>query len=350
MTAPIVSVCMATYNHAPFIRTAVESVLRQSFTDWEMVITDDGSRDGTLAALDVIKDDRLHIERFPENRSACVALNHCIRRARGRFIAVLNSDDAWAPEKLAKQLAVMHEQPQTAAVFTLAAMIDERGHPLPADHPGQQTFHQPNRDRREWLRRLIFNGNCLCHPSVLVRADVYREVGLYDECMAQLPDLDMWIRICLRHDIHVLQERLTFFRLLDRERNASGNRPEVRVRCTTENMLITLKSLRDRPDEMAAVLRSASPQSARTAVGSSLGPLDALLTDFDMATLPFGMGAGLIIWVYEQLAGSGGWQAYKQFIAKTGTCDVFGVLRHEQLEAQFGPKPSWWKRLIRGKR
>jgi len=69
-----------------------------------------------------------------------------------------------------------------------------------------------------------------------------------------------------------------------------------------------------------------------------------------MATLPFGMGAGLIIWMHEQLAGSGGWQAYKQFIAKTGTCDVFGVLRHEQLEAQFGPKPSWWKRLIRGKR
>lgn len=341
---------MASYNHAPFIRAAVESVLRQSFSDWELVITDDGSSDGTVAVLDGIKDDRLRVEVFPENRSACVALNRCIQRARGRYIAVLNSDDAWAPEKLARQLAVMDEQPQTAAVFTLTAMIDERGQPLPADHPGQQTFHQPNRDRHEWLRRLIFHGNCLCHPSVLVRADVYREVGLYDECMAQLPDLDMWIRICLRHDIHVLQEGLTFFRLLDRERNASGNRPEVRVRCTTENMLITLKALRDRPNEMAAVLRSASTQSARTATGPSLGPLDALLTDFNIATLPFGMGAGLIIWMYEQLAESGNWPAYKQFIAKTGGCDVFGVLRHEHLRAQLAPKPSWWKRIIRGRR
>ena len=244
----------------------------------------------------------------------------------------------------------MDEQPQTAAVFTRAAMIDERGQPLPADHPGQQTFNQPNRGRNEWLRRLIFDGNCLCHPSVLVRAEVYRDVGLYDECMAQLPDLDMWIRICLRHDIWVIQEPLTLFRLLDRERNASGNRPEVRLRCTVENMLITLKALRDRPDEMTAVLRSASPQSARTAVGPSLGPLDALLTDFDMDTLPFGMGAGLLIWMYEQLAGSDNWQAYKQFIAKTGDCDAFGVRRHEHLKAQFGPKPSWWKRLIRGKR
>jgi hypothetical protein len=350
VTAPVVSVCMASYNHATFIRVAVESVLRQSFSDWELVITDDGSSDGTGAVLNGIKDDRVCVEIFPENRSACVALNHCIRRARGRFIAVLNSDDAWAPEKLARQVAFMHEQPRTAAVFTLAAMIDERGQPLPVDHPGQQTFHQPNRDRHEWLRRLIFNGNCLCHPSVLVRADVYREVGLYDECMAQLPDLDMWIRILLRHDIHVLQEELTFFRLLDRERNASGNRPEVRVRCTTENMLITLKALRDRPDEMAAVLRSASNEPARTAVAPSIGPLDALLTDFDMATLPFGMGAGLIIWMHEQLAGSGSWQTYKQFIAKTGYCDVFKVRRHEHLEAQLVPRSSWWKRFIRGKR
>ena len=352
MTTPVVSVCMASYNHAPFIRTAVESVLGQSFTDWELVITDDGSSDGTLAALDGIKDDRLRIEGFPENRSACVALNHCIQRARGRFIAVLNSDDAWAPEKLAKQITVMNEQPQTAAVFTLVDLIDERGAPFSPEqaHGYAGIFDQPNRDRADWLRRLFFGGNCLCHPSVLVRAEVYRDVGLYDECMAQLPDLDMWIRTCLRHDIHVLQERLTFFRLLDRERNASGNRPEVRVRCTTENMLITLKALRDRPDEMTAVLRSASPQSARTAVGPSLGPLDALLTDFDMDTLPFGMGAGLLIWMYEQLAGSDNWQAYKQFIAKTGDCDVFGVRRHEHLKAQLGPKPSWWKRLIRGKR
>jgi glycosyltransferase involved in cell wall biosynthesis len=349
MTVPLVSVCMASYNHAPFIRAAVESVLRQSFTDWELVITDDGSSDGTLAALDGITDDRLRVEGFPENRSACVALNHCIRRARGRFIAVLNSDDAWSPEKLARQLAVMDEQPHTAAVFTLAAMIDERGRLLPADHPGQQTFNQPNRRSDAWLRRLIFQGNCLCHPSVLVRAEVYRDVGLYDECMAQLPDLDMWIRICLRHDIWVIQEPLTLFRLLDRERNASGNRPEVRLRCTVENMLIALKSLRDRPAEMAAVMRSAAHPSGDAA----RGPLGALLASCDMAALPPGMGAGQFIWMHEQLTASGDWQACRQFIARTGDCDAFGVRAREHLEALLipaRPRMRWWKRLIRGRR
>lgn len=323
MATPLVSVCMASYNHAPFIRAAVESVLAQTFADWELVITDDGSTDGTLAALDGLVDGRIKAEAFPENRSACVALNHCIRRARGRFIAVLNSDDAWAPEKLARQLAVMEEQPQTAAVFTLVSLIDERGAPFPPGHAHAYAgiFDQPNRDRAEWLERLVFGGNCLCHPSVLVRSEVYREVGLYDECLAQLPDLDMWIRVCLRHDLHVIQERLTFFRLLDRERNASGKRPETSVRYAAENMLICLKALRAHPAEMTA-----------------------LLADPGGGGLP-GMRVGEIVWLYDQASTSGDWRACRRFIGHTGTGDPFRVLELERLLALPQPKRRWWHRL-----
>jgi glycosyltransferase involved in cell wall biosynthesis len=345
---PLVSVCMASFNHAPFIRVAVESVLQQSFVDWELVITDDGSTDGTLAALDGLTDERLRIDAFPENRSACVALNHCIRRARGRFIAVLNSDDAWAPEKLAKQLAVMREQPQTAAVFTLAAMIDERGRPLPDGHPSHQTFQQRNRQRIDWLRRLILQGNCLCHPSVLVRSDVYREVGLYDECMAQLPDLDMWIRICMRHDIWVIQEPLTMFRLLDHERNASGNRPEVRARCAVENMLLYLKAFRDFPVEMAAVVRSPAVESARHEQRTTIEALASMLDDTRGQAWPPGMRVAQLIWMHEQLSRGGDWQTCKQFIQKTAADDPLNI---RVLEALGPPpsrgKPGPWRKLFR---
>ena len=358
MAVPLVSVCMASYNHAPFIRAAVESVLAQTFTDWELVITDDGSSDGTLAALDGITDERVKTEAFPENRSACVALNHCIRRARGRFIAVLNSDDAWMPEKLAKQLAVMEEQPRTAAVFTLASVIDERGARVASDHPLERTFAQPNRDRAEWLRRLLFGGNCLCHPSVLVRSEVYREVGLYDECMAQLPDYDMWIRICLRHDLHVLQEQLTLFRLLDHERNASGNRPDVRVRCATENMLICLKTFREWPGEMAAMLRAATASPAPGPNESAGGPLATMLAEPGDSVLPYGMRAAQILWMYEQLSASDDWRARRQFIARTGVYDPFsGRVEEadgEQLEGcrsqPVVPPQRWWRRLVGGSR
>ena len=342
---PLISVCMASFNHAPFIRVAVESVLQQSFVDWELLITDDGSTDGTLAALDGITDDRIHIDAFPENRSACVALNHCIRRARGRFIAVLNSDDWWAPEKLTKQLDVMEEKPATAAVFTLASMVDERGRPLPPEHPSHKIFERPNRTRIDWLRRLILEGNCLCHPSALVRSETYREVGLYDERLAQLPDLDMWIRICMRHDIWVIQERLTMFRLLDYERNASGNRPVVRVRSAVENMLVYLKAFRDFPLEMASVIRS--PEAASTPPDPSAlkDALTMMLTDLRGPPGPAGMRVAQLIWMYDQLSATENWSSYKQFIQQTGAGDPLNLIALEQLATQttaVGRRP-WWR-------
>lgn len=336
---------MASYNHAPFIRAAVESVLRQSLTDWELVITDDGSADGTLAALAGIDDDRVHIERFPENRSACVAINHCIRRARGRFIAVLNSDDAWVPEKLAVQVEVMEKRPQVAAVFTHAAIIDERGRALPTRHDLEKLFRQSNRSRADWLRQLLCRGNCLCHPSVLIRADVYRDVGLYDERLAQLPDLDMWIRICLGHDIWVVPQPLTLFRLLDRERNASGNRPEVRVRCVAEHMMICRKVFRDHADRITALLAPGGGTTGEVAM-TEAETLSLLLDDPRDDTIPPGLRIAQLLWMYDQLEDAG-WQECKRFIAKTGTFDPFYVRERESHEAERRQQHSWWKRLFR---
>lgn len=342
-----ISVCMASYNHAPFIRAAVESVLNQTFADWELVITDDGSSDGTIEAIDGIRDDRIHIERFPENRSACVALNHCIRRARGQYIAVLNSDDAWRPDKLARQLAVMEEQPQTAAVFTLVDVIDERGGPMEQQHFYKTVFNEPNRDRLAWLRRLVVEGNCLCHPSVLVRSEVYRETGLYDECMAQMPDLDMWIRISLKHDIWIIQEPLTLFRVLDRERNASGNRPEVRIRCQAELMMIFWKLLATDPQQMAAILDTPAGTDSAAPDQISADTLTRLLGSQDISRLQPAMQAAAILWMHGQLEAGDDWAACKRLIAKTAEWDPFNVRRLESMQARIEARPqSHWQRTL----
>jgi hypothetical protein len=322
MMAPKVSVCMASYNHAPFIRVAVESVLNQTFSDWELVITDDGSSDGTIDALDGIRDERIRIERFPENRSACVALNHCIRRAQGQYIAVLNSDDAWLPEKLTCQLKVASQRPEAAAVFTTVDIIDERGHPLGSGHPHKALFEQSNRTRRDWLKRLLLAGNCLCHPSALVRAEVYESLGLYDERMAQLPDLDMWVRVLLTHDIWVVQEPLTLFRVLDRERNASGNRLDVRMRCATENMFLLWKAFQSHPAEMAAILGVHAASRDEIVRG--------LLTARHTQPLPSGFRVAELLWLYESMQGTTDWEACKKFIAITSVADPLGVAAAEQ--------------------
>src|SRR3989442_1702979 len=94
---PRVTVIMPSYNHERFVAAAIQSVLNQSFTDWELVITDDGSHDGTVATARRFTDPRIRLFVFPKNRGACDAANHCLANARGEFIAMLSSDDEFVP-------------------------------------------------------------------------------------------------------------------------------------------------------------------------------------------------------------------------------------------------------------
>jgi glycosyltransferase involved in cell wall biosynthesis len=127
---PKISVVMASYNHAAFVRQAVESALNQSFTDLEVVITDDGSRDGTADVIRGLTDPRIRLEVLPENRGACLAVNGALARARGDYVAVLNSDDFFLPGKLERQAAFLEAHPEIGAVFGQPHFVDERGRPF----------------------------------------------------------------------------------------------------------------------------------------------------------------------------------------------------------------------------
>jgi glycosyltransferase involved in cell wall biosynthesis len=228
---PRVSVIIASYNHAPFIGEAIASVLGQSYQDLEVVVTDDGSADGAAEVVRGIADPRVRLEVFPENRGACVAMNRCIERSRGELIAVLNSDDAFEPDKLARQVALLDARPDLGAVFARPLFVDERGAPFDdATHKDYLIFDVDDRSCAEWLRHFFYLGNALCHPTLLIRRSCYEAVGRYDPRLAQVPDLDMWIRLVSRFEIFVQPERLTRFRILDGQRNASAARPEVVAR------------------------------------------------------------------------------------------------------------------------
>jgi glycosyltransferase involved in cell wall biosynthesis len=239
ITAPLVSVIIASYNHAQFVQACLHSVLAQNLPALEVVVTDDGSTDGTPERVLAMSDARIRFHAFSENRGACVALNDAIQRARGRFIAVLNSDDLFLPGKLARQLAFLESHPEVGAVFGWPTFINEQGEPFhdPA-HKDHAVFHAVNRPRQQWLRHFFDQGNALCHPTALIRREVYDAVGLYDPRLAQVPDLDQWIRVCTRFEIHVLPEPLTAFRIRDHQQNASAARPEVVVRDAWERARI----------------------------------------------------------------------------------------------------------------
>jgi glycosyltransferase involved in cell wall biosynthesis len=241
--SPTVSVVIPAYNHAAFVGDAIKSVLNQSHTDVEICVTDDGSVDQTPDVIRQFTDARVRLEVFPENRGAVIALNSAIRRARGEFICYLSSDDFFLPGKLEMQLRFLRANPRIWATFGLPHFIDERGKPLPkeANH-NANVFEAPLREGlaspAAWLRWFFFNCNCLCHPTIMIRRAVFEEIGLFDPRLANLPDFDMWVRLCAGHDIHVANDELIAMRILDGNRNMSAPRSDSLIRTLTEYYLV----------------------------------------------------------------------------------------------------------------
>ena len=261
---PLVSVIIASYNHAPYVQDCLRSALSQSVGDLEILVTDDGSTDGTPQQVAALGNPRILLNTFPQNRGACVAMNDAIRRSRGRYIAVLNSDDLFLPGKLQRQLQYLQQNPHIGAVFGWPTFIDDHGQPFddPA-HKDHAVFHQPNRSRHQWLRHFFDHGNALCHPTALLRREVYQTVGLYDPRLAQVPDLDQWIRTCMRYDIHVMPEPLTAFRIRSGQQNASAARPEVVRRDAWERAHVLRHYLQLPPHELQQVFPELTGPTAR---------------------------------------------------------------------------------------
>jgi len=233
---PRVSVILTSFNHEPFLRQAIESVLQQSFEDYELIIWDDASSDNSWNIIQEFSDPRIKSFRNNKPRRGAYGINKAIAEvATGQFIAIHHSDDLWEKDKLRKQIDYLEQNDSCGAVFTSVQIIDSFGKKfVDSDHNYYSRFEQPNRTRFEWLRDLFFNGNCLCHPSVMVRKKVYETIGLYDRRLGLLGDFDMWIRIALMYDIHILEDKLTKFRILQHEANSSGDRPAVRSRYENE--------------------------------------------------------------------------------------------------------------------
>jgi glycosyltransferase involved in cell wall biosynthesis len=257
---PLISIFLTSYNHAKYLREAIDSALAQTFTDFELIIWDDASSDDSWGIINSYSDSRIKAFRNDETRRGLYGINKSITEiATGEYIAIHHSDDIWEKEKLEKQIEFLDDHPEIGAVFTNALAVRDNGGPL--KDPGHfylNIFDQPNRTRHEWLNHFFYHGNALCHPSVLIRKQCYDVCGLYRFGLAQIGDFDMWIRLCLKFDVHVLPEKLVRFRVRDNEANTSGNRPETRIRVAIEYFLALKSFLQiDSFEEMVAIFPEA---------------------------------------------------------------------------------------------
>ena len=191
--SPLVSVIIPTYNRRYCLGRAIDSVVSQTYTDFELIVVDDGSTDGTL---DLLQDYGGRIRVMQQrNSGVSAARNAGIRAAKGTFIALLDSDDCWMAQKLEKQVAFFNTIPDAQICQTQELWIRNGKRVNP-------------KKRHQKYSGMIFEKTlplCLVSPSaVMIRKSLFDEVGLFDESLPACEDYDLWLRITWKYPVHLI--------------------------------------------------------------------------------------------------------------------------------------------------
>lgn len=213
--SPAVSVCIPTYRGAATLGAAIASVLAQTWTDFELVVIDDGSPDDTRAVVDGFNDPRLVYLRNATNLGPEGNWNRCLAQARGRYFKLLPHDDLLHPDCLARQVAVLDadRDQRLALVFSARTVLGPAGKPLMRrGYPGAGTGVLPaQRVLRDCARR---GTNLLGEPgAVLMRRSLAERVGAFDAAQPYVIDLDYWFRLLAHGDAFYCDETLASFRV-----------------------------------------------------------------------------------------------------------------------------------------
>ena len=197
--AGLVSIIMPSYNTASFIEETIQSVLNQTYTNWELIIVDDCSTDNTDEVLENIKDSRIRYFKNDKNSGAAVSRNKALREAKGQWIAYLDSDDLWMPEKLEKQIHFM-ETNGYAFSYTNYEEIDVNGNKTGVSITGPKKITKTG----------MFN---YCWPGCLTVMFDANKIGLIQiEDIKKNNDYAMWLKVCRKADCFLLDETLGQYR------------------------------------------------------------------------------------------------------------------------------------------
>jgi len=201
---PTVSVIMSVYNGKRFLQEAIDSILAQTFTDFEFLIFDDGSTDGSSDILSAAaaRNRRIVLERLPHT-GLSAALNRGLEKARGRYVARMDADDISLPDRFEKQIRFLDSHPDIALVSGGFELIDEEGRSL-------KTILHPVLP--EIVHHELLEHNFICHPAIMARRDALRSIGGYRAQYLHAEDWDMWLRLSERYRLANLPDVLIKYR------------------------------------------------------------------------------------------------------------------------------------------
>lgn len=220
MDKPLVSVVMPSYNHAEFIAEAIESVLRQTYDNFEFIIADDGSKDGTVEIIQRYQDPRIRFTAFSENTcfGTCEYIYTC---ARGDYIASICSDDVWDETLLEKYVIFLEEHQEFGCCFSKPAIINECGENV----GGNSNFVLDNGSRAMWFKKLYMKGNCICGSTMCIRRSLFVQIAPFRMQYRQLQDYELYLRLLQIDNIYIYPETLAKYRLHTSGENHNMSKP-----------------------------------------------------------------------------------------------------------------------------
>lgn len=204
---PLISAVIPAYNAAATIGRSLGSVCQQDYANLEVIVVDDGSRDGTAHIVECFGDSRVRLVQSPCNAGVAAARNLGIDSALGDYVAFLDADDEWLPGKIGLQAEAIIREPAVTLVSCNTLFVNETGAAVSCGH----SAHPPQEGVRAWAG--LLRDNFIPTPTVLARRADLRRLGGFNPTLPVAEDLDLWIRLALRGSVRVLSETLVVVHL-----------------------------------------------------------------------------------------------------------------------------------------
>jgi glycosyltransferase involved in cell wall biosynthesis len=209
MNVPAVSVILPAYNCEKFIGKAIQSVLQQTFTDFDLIIINDGSTDNTETIIHEFDDQRIIYLKNSNNQGLIYTLNKAITHANGKYIARMDADDICLRDRLAKQKAFLDQNEDITVIASTIEFINEQEEKTGIWELDRQTITPAQ------IKGAILKQNCIAHPTVMMRSEIIKQLK-YKEYQKNIEDYDLWLRLLNRgYKIAKLNEPLLLYRIHD---------------------------------------------------------------------------------------------------------------------------------------
>lgn len=202
----LVTIIVPTYNREPFLKEAIDSVLAQDYGSWELIIVDDGSTDNSKAVIEsYLQDSRIEYH-YQDNAGQSSARNKAMAMARGEYIAFLDSDNKWFPNRLSLGVAVLDQMPNVAVAYGDIVIIDEHGNETSRDNM--------RRHSGRVVDRLLMD-NFVSMNTTLTRKIAIDTIGNVNASIRRADDYDLWLRLSGQFNFHYIPEFMAYYRVMD---------------------------------------------------------------------------------------------------------------------------------------